>query len=258
MDRFQSDGVEIAFIDEPAVGAVSGPPVLLIHGFASNVATNWIDTKWVARLTGAGRRVVALDNRGHGKSQKLHDPEAYPARTMAGDAVRLLDHLGIAQADVMGYSMGARISCYLALDYPDRVRRLVFAGLGIHMITGMSNSDAIADALLAPSADDVPQPGARAFRIFAEQTRSDLLALAACIRSSRAPITAQMVAGLTCPVLVAVGSLDDVGGPPEPLAALIPGAEAFVIPDRDHMKSVGDRALKDKVVAFFGAVAPQA
>ena len=83
-------------------------------------------------LTAAGRRVIAFDNRGHGQSEKLYDPELYGAPVMAEDARRLLDHLGIARADVMGYSMGARIAAFLALAHPERVRSVIFAGLGIN------------------------------------------------------------------------------------------------------------------------------
>ena len=103
MRTFDSDRVEIAFIDEG-----DGDPVLLIHGFASNVATNWVDPGWVKTLTQAGHRVIAYDNRGHGRSAKLYGIEDYGAPLMAEDARRLLDHLKIDRADVMGYSMGAR------------------------------------------------------------------------------------------------------------------------------------------------------
>src|SRR5919204_638294 len=108
-----TNGVEISFIDEG-----EGEPILLIHGFASNLVTNWVDPGWVRHLVDSGRRVVAYDNRGHGKSKKLYDLEVYGAPTMAEDARRLLDHLAIPQANVMGYSMGARISAFLALAHP--------------------------------------------------------------------------------------------------------------------------------------------
>jgi pimeloyl-ACP methyl ester carboxylesterase len=246
MRTFDSDGVEIAYRDEG-----SGDPVLLIHGFASNSQVNWVDTGWVRDLTSAGRRVVAIDNRGHGRSAKLHDPARYGAPQMAGDARRLLDHLAIPRADVMGYSMGARITAFLAMAHPERVRSAIFGGLGINMVRGMAGTGPIAHALEADSIDQVTNATARTFRAFAEQTRSDLKALAACIRSSRDPITPEGLAGLTCPVLVAVGTLDVIGGSARELAALIPGAEALEIPDRDHMKAVGDRAYKDGVIAFL-------
>ncbi|HEX5600442.1 MAG TPA: alpha/beta hydrolase [Hyphomicrobiaceae bacterium] len=246
MQSFLSDGVEIAFLDEGA-----GAPVLLIHGFASNTVVNWVDTGWVRFLTSNGFRVISIDNRGHGRSQKLYRVEDYGAPQMAEDARRLLDHLGIPRADVMGYSMGARITAFLALAHPDRVRSCIFGGLGINMVRGMAGTGPIAHALEAESIDQVTNPTARTFRAFAEQTKSDLKALATCIRSSRDPITAEDVGRIACPVLVVVGSDDVVGGSASALAALIPRAEAVEIPDRDHMKTVGDRRYKEAVLDFL-------
>lgn len=251
MKSFSSDGVTLAFIDE-STAPQRGDPVLLIHGFASNVTTNWVDTGWVKELTGAGHRVIAFDNRGHGKSEKLYELADYGAPIMAEDARRLLDHLEIPHAHVLGYSMGARIAAFLALNHPERVKSLVFGGLGINMVRGMAGTGPIAHALEASSIDDVKSQAARTFRAFAEQTQSDLKALAVCIRAARDPITAEALARLTCPVLVAVGELDVVGGSAPDLAALIPGAEALVLPGRDHMKAVGDRDLKRAALAFFG------
>ncbi|MFN3867735.1 MAG: alpha/beta fold hydrolase [Hyphomicrobiaceae bacterium] len=248
MKSFNSDGVEIAFHDEG-----EGPPVLLIHGFASNVQTNWVVPGWTGFLRGKGFRVIALDNRGHGRSEKLYDQEQYRAPVMAEDARRLLDHLAIPAAHVMGYSMGARISAFLALAHPSRVNSVVFGGLGINMVRGMAGTGPIAAALEAPSMADVTNPTARTFRAFAEQTRSDLKALATCIRASRDPISREDVAQISVPVLVAVGEHDVVGGSATDLAALIPGARAFVIPGRDHMKAVGDRAYKEAVGAFLAS-----
>jgi len=246
MPTFNSDGVEIHYTDTG-----SGDPVLLIHGFASNIAANWGDTSWIELLAGAGYRAIAIDNRGHGASQKLHDPADYGAPIMAEDARALLDHLQIARADVMGYSMGARITAFLAIYHPERVRSAVFAGLGINMVRGMAGTGPIAHALEADSIDQVTNATARTFRAFAEQTGSDLKALAACIRSSRDPITAEALGSLTMPVLVAVGTKDVIGGAPGPLAGLIPKGEALEITDRDHMRAVGDRIYKDGVLAFL-------
>ena len=246
MQTFNSDGVRIAFLDEGA-----GAPILLIHGFASSVRFNWIDPGWVSLLTRNGFRVIALDNRGHGESEKLHDEAAYGAPLMAEDARRLLDHLGIERADVMGYSMGARITAFLALAHPARVRSAMFGGLGGNMLRPMQGTDKIAQALEAASIDDVTNAYARTFRAFADRTGSDRKALAACIRSAREPLTADMVARITCPVLVATGTEDVVGGSAEELAAVIPGAEALPIPKRDHMLAVGDRVYKEGVLDFL-------
>lgn len=246
MQTFDSDGVEIAYLDEG-----EGEPILLIHGFASNIATNWVDTGWVRTLTQAGRRVVAIDNRGHGASEKLYDPGKYPSPLMAEDARRLLDHLEIDRADVMGYSMGARITAFLTISHPERVRSAIMAGLGINMVRGVGGAGPIAKALEAPSIDDVVNETARTFRAFAESTGGDLMALAACIRASRDKITPEALGQIKTPVLVAVGTQDVIGGSASALAELIPGAQALEIEGRDHMKAVGDRSYKDGVLTFL-------
>lgn len=248
MHKFNSDGVEIAFRE-----AGSGEPILLIHGFASNGRVNWWDTGWVKVLTEAGRRVITIDNRGHGSSEKLYDSARYSATEMAEDARRLLDHLGLAKADVMGYSMGARVAAFLTIRHPDRVRRAVFAGLASRMITGVGGAEAIAQALEAPEAAAVTDAGAKAFRLFADQTRSDLKALAACIRSSREKISAADLRRIPVPVLVVAGEKDEVAGDVETLVAAIPGARGVTLAGRNHMNAVGDRAYKEAVVAFLNA-----
>jgi pimeloyl-ACP methyl ester carboxylesterase len=246
MHKFNSDGVEIAY-----EVAGEGAPILLIHGFASTGRVNWWDTGWVKTLVAAGRMVITMDNRGHGASEKLYDSELYPATEMAEDARRLLDHLGITQCDVMGYSMGARVSAFLTIRHPERVRRAVFAGLASRMITGVGGGEAIAKGFEAPTREDVTDPGARAFRIFAEQTKSDLKALAACIRSSREKITLEDLRSITVPVLVVAGDKDDVAGDVQTLVAAIPGAKGVELPGRNHMNAVGDRGYKDAVLKFL-------
>ncbi len=248
MHSFDSAGVRIAYIDE---GPRDGEPVLLIHGFASNVATNWIGPGWVRTLARAGYRVVAYDNRGHGESEKLYDEALYGAPLMAEDAVRLLDHLSIARAHVIGYSMGARITAFLAMRHGARVASAVFAGLGINMVVGLPGARPIAAALRAPSIEDVTNPAARSFRAFADQTGSDREALAACILSAREKVRPDELATIGVPVLVAVGTEDVIAGSARELAALIPGAEVLDIPRRDHMKAVGDTVFKEGVLAFL-------
>lgn len=256
MQKFSSDGVSLAYIDlaattEPA----KAEPVLLIHGFASNHVVNWVNTQWTKTLTHAGYRVVAFDNRGHGQSQRVYDPAGYSSDVMAQDARRLLDHLGIERANVMGYSMGARISAHLALAHPDRVHALLLGGLGIHLVEGVGLPLGIADAMEAPSLSDLTDPMQRMFRAFAESTGSDLRALAACIRGSRQTLTAEQVGRISVPTLVSVGTTDGVAGSGPELAALIPGARAFDIPGRDHNLAVGDRSHKQAVVEFLASLA---
>jgi len=246
MPQFTHDGVEIAFLDEG-----EGEPIVLVHGFASNKEVNWVAPGWVTTLTRAGRRVIAFDNRGHGASGKLYDPADYHSALMAGDVRALIEHLGLERADVMGYSMGARNTAFLALSRPDRVRSAVLGGLGIRLVEGVGLPDTIAEALEAPALAGVSDPTAYMFRAFAEQTKSDLRALAACLRGSRQTLSRAEVGRITMPVLVAVGSNDPIAGSPQELAALMPAAEALAIPGRDHMLAVGDRAFKSGVLEFL-------
>ena len=229
MEFFSSDGVKIAYAVEG-----NGNPILLIHGFASNMQTNWGAPGWIKLLTRNGFQVIAFDNRGHGASEKLYDPEAYTGPIMAEDARRLLDHLGIERADVLGYSMGARIAAFLGLQHPERVRSAVFAGLGANMVYGLGDPKPIAAALLTEDPSTIADPNALAFRIFADQT-----------------IPGHEIATFSRPVLVAVGTEDAVAGSAKQLADAIPGAQALDIPGRDHMKAVGDRVFKEGVLSFL-------
>jgi len=246
MPRFSHDGVEIAFLDEG-----EGEPIVLVHGFASNKEINWVGPGWVSTLTRSGRRVIALDNRGHGASAKLYDPAAYHSAIMAEDVRALIEHLGLPRADVMGYSMGARITAFLALLHPDKVRSAVLGGLGIRLVEGVGLPDTIADALEAPLLAAVSDPIGYMFRAFAEQTKSDLRALAACLRGSRQTLSRAEVGRIAVPFLVAVGSEDPIAGSPQQLAALIPGAQPLAIPGRDHMLAVGDKVFKSAVLEFL-------
>jgi pimeloyl-ACP methyl ester carboxylesterase len=248
MPSFRNGDIEIAYFDEGG-----GEPIVLVHGFASSASVNWVQPGWVQTLTKAGRRVIALDNRGHGASGKPTDATAYHTRNMADDVRALLDHLGIARADVMGYSMGARIAAFLAVAQPARVRSAILGGLGIHLVDDVGLPVSIADALEAPSLADVTDPMGRMFRSFAEQTGSNLPALAACIRGSRQTLAADEVRGIAAPTLVAVGTNDPIAGSAHDLAALLPHGQALDIPGRDHMLSVGDRVFKTGVVEFLNS-----
>jgi pimeloyl-ACP methyl ester carboxylesterase len=249
--RFSSAGVEIAFIDVAPQAGDLGEPILLIHGFASSYRMNWVGPRWVQTLTEVGRRVVAFDNRGHGQSQKLHAPEDYRADFMVRDAANLLAHLGVERADVMGYSMGARIASFLALEHPNLVRSLILGGLGDRLVRDAGLSEAIAEAMEAPSVESLADPTQRLFRAFADQTKSDRAALAACVRGSRRRLTPEEAGRITQPTLVAVGERDTLAGDPSKLVALVLQAEALSIPGRDHNLAVGDKAFKAGALDFL-------
>jgi pimeloyl-ACP methyl ester carboxylesterase len=244
-------GVRLAFIDEMPATCSRGKPVLLIHGFASTHAVNWIFPLWVKTLTEAGRRVIAFDNHGHGRSEKFYDPAAYSLSEMAEDARALLDALDIAVVDVMGYSLGARIAAFLAKAHGHRLRRMILGELGDHLVIRAGLPLSIAAAMEAPSVESLVDPTDRSFRSFAEATKSDRKALAACVRGARQALTEAEVREINIPILIVMGTEDHVGGDPHALAVLFKRARTVHIPGRDHNRTVGDKVYKASVLDFL-------
>ena len=244
---FDSDGVRLHF---EVNGPENGTPIVAVHGFASDYRLNWVGTRWQETLTNAGFRVIGLDCRGHGHSDKPHDEAAYAVETMAGDVVRLLDHLEVAQAAYLGYSMGGRIGLEVVLAFPDRVQRAVLGGIGA--AGALERADEIARALrLGEPTDD---PVARTFYNFASaRPTNDLIALAACIKGLRPESHADRLAKIRTPLLIVVGDQDDIAhGAPE-LVELIPTARLVTVKGRDHMSAVVAREFKQAAVEFLTA-----
>lgn len=246
MPSFHHGDVEIAYLDEG-----DGAPVVLVHGFASTKNVNWVYPGWVSELRKDGRRVIALDNRGHGESSKLYDPAEYSIPIMSSDILALMDHLSVDRADVMGYSLGGRMAAWLGVNAPARLGSVILGGIGMAMIEGGGPGENVALALETPSLDDVTDPVGRTFRAFADQTRSDRLALAACLRGSRGVMTPAEAARIAVPVLIAVGTADEVAGSARALGGIIPDSEVLDIPGRDHMRAVGDKVYKAGVLDFL-------
>ena len=244
--EFLSDGVRLHY---ELHGAEAGQPVVLVHGFASDYQLNWVGTRWQETLVGAGYRVIGLDCRGHGRSDKPHDPAAYAIDVMAGDVRRLLDELDAGAARYVGYSMGARIGLQSILDFPDRVRRAVLGGLGIS--GAVEESDEIARALRG----SVPESAsALSFQKFASaRSINDLEALAACIeelgRSTR--LEESRLAAIRTPILLVAGDQDAIAHEVAELARRIPSAKSVAIPGRDHMSAVPARQFKEAALEFL-------
>jgi len=241
------DGVRIAY---DSVG--EGRPIVLIHGFASSREQNWRSTGWIDRLAAAGFRIVNLDCRGHGKSDKPHEPAAY-GEHMIDDIIAVMDAAQAPTADVMGYSMGSILTIRLLMQHPERVRRAVLAGLGAsYFAESQAWRAMIAGAMEAEDFANIADPVAQRFRIFGLQKGKDRLALAACMRSPGHKYTQSDLKRSTRPVLVVCGGKDDLSGAPEPLAEAFADGRAVTLPGKDHMSAVGDPAYKKAVLQFLG------
>jgi pimeloyl-ACP methyl ester carboxylesterase len=243
---FDSDGVRLHYVLN---GPTEGPPVVLGHGFASDYPLNWVGTRWQETLTGAGFRVIGLDCRGHGASDKPHDPAAYALEVMTADVRRLLDHLDIEVADYLGYSMGARIGIQAMLDYPGQLRRVALGGIG--WAGAFHAAKEIAKALRGEPTNSAV---ARTFYQFATARPSnDLEALAACMLGMQQETDPVKLRSITNPVMVVVGEQDDIVDEVPRLVKSIPTAKLVTIPGRNHMSAVPAREFKQAVVEFLTA-----
>jgi pimeloyl-ACP methyl ester carboxylesterase len=245
MPDFDSDGVRLHYA---LAGPGGGPPIVLVHGFASDYELNWVGSRWQDTLTGDGRLVIGLDCRGHGHSEKPHTPDAYARDVMAADVVRLLDHLGVAEADYLGYSMGARVGLDFVSRHGARCRRAVLGGLG--RWKGGPQAELIARRLRGDAS--VQDPQAETFyRFAAARPINDLEALACCMLGPQPPIDDLRLAAITVPVAVMTGDRDLVAPDGPEVARQIPGARYLAIEGRDHMNAVPARQFKEAALEFL-------
>jgi len=244
--EFDSDGVRLHY---ELHGPEAGLPVLLVHGFASDYQLNWVGTRWQETVVGANYRVIGLDCRGHGRSDKPHDPAAYAIDVLATDVRRLLDELHIVSVRYVGYSMGARIGLQSVLDFPDRLHRAVLGGLGAS--GGPGEAEAIARALRGGKAETAT---ALTFQRFAAaRPTNDLEALAACMEGLGriAQLDKHQLAAIWTPILLVAGDRDDIARDSPKLAAEIPTARLVTIPGRDHLSTVPARPFKEAALEFL-------
>ncbi|MGO9196960.1 MAG: alpha/beta fold hydrolase [Acidimicrobiales bacterium] len=248
MERFSSfDGTAIAF---GTAGDTTGRrAVLLHHGFASTSEINWVRPGLVDALARSGCRVVFIDARGHGESDRPHDPVSYANGAMARDVRALIDHLGLEEVDMAGYSMGSFVTLAVAANEP-RLRSMFLGGAGTGQLrTGWREiANAIAEALETDDPTTITDPSAKAFRNFAEATGQDRLALAA-IQRSGGGLGPDSVSSLNLPTLVVNGERDTLIGDPGSLAALIEGARSLVVPG-DHISAVVQPEFRDALVSW--------
>lgn len=253
MPTFDSSGVPINYVVEG-----DGRPIVLVHGFASSLDGNWRAPGIIDALVDAGRQVIALDCRGHGKSGKPHDPRAYDGWAMSDDVPALMDHLGVQQADLMGYSMGGVIVTSILVRRPERFRSVIIAGIGDAVVTDggppRERAAAIAKAMESTTKGAGNEVG-RAFREFAERNGNDLAALAAMQRANRERLDVAKLRDVTLPVMVLIGENDTLVGKPDKLAAAIPGAKHVKVPG-DHLTAVGQPQFRQAILDFLAEHSP--
>ncbi len=256
MTEFASsaDGLRIAY-----EVAGEGKPIVLVHGFASDRVQNWRAPGWYATLNEAGFKVIALDCRGHGESDKPHDASFYGHDKMAKDVIAVMRAADIERAPVMGYSMGGMISIVLLMQHAAHLEKVVIGGVGGRYLAAEATMNdparrkKIAGALVEPDISKVTDPEALGFRKFAEQAGKDIKALAACMSADRHQFTRAELARSTRPVLVVDGEKDDLAGTAQELAPAFAEGRAVTVPKRDHMTAVGDKVYKQAVLEFLAS-----
>ncbi|KRC60570.1 hypothetical protein ASE14_06095 [Agromyces sp. Root81] len=221
------------------------PPVLLVHGFASDAAITWDGTGWVRALEDAGRTVITLDLRGHGTSDKPVDAESYAPELLGADLIAVLDSAGAEVVDVIAYSMGNRVVSAFATSAPERVRRVVVGGAGPNELFA---TWAIDDARAVLLRDEAPRdPVIEQVLRPAIRAGADREALLAVIEGvSGAPLA--IPGGI--PVLFVAGENDPVPVGAQELAREW-GADFVSVPGRDHVSTLTSRAFKSAAIAFL-------
>jgi pimeloyl-ACP methyl ester carboxylesterase len=252
-DLVRPDGVRLRYevfeADDPRPDR---PPVLLLHGFASSVHINWVRPRIVDAVTSTGRTAIAYDARGHGESDKPHDPGAYGPDTLVDDAVAVLDQVGADRAHVAGYSMGT--STALGLATRDlRVRSLVAGGMGDRVFASRDDGDAVADALEAEDPSTIDEAGLRRYRDFVSLTGGDRMAMAALRRGGMPSIDRTEAAGIFVPVLVLLGDDDTMVGSPFGLAEALTNARLEVV-GGTHLNVINNPAFARAIVGFLDGV----
>lgn len=245
------DGIAIAY--QEWGDEASLPPVVLHHGFIADANANWVGSGVVDALVAAGRRVIAPDARGHGRSDKPQDPGSYGEQRMARDLAILLEVIGAAQIDLVGYSMGAVVALIFSAD-EERVRRLIVGGIGSGIIEcggvdrrAVSN-ESIIEALSVEDPSTLREPGAAAFRALADALGADRKALVAQATSVyRGGIALDHI---SAPTLVLAGDGDPLAVRPEVLAEAMPHATLKII-SGDHVGAVADPCFARSIVDFL-------
>lgn len=245
---FVGDGVRLATY---TWGDIDAPVVVAVHGFASNARDTWVLGGWKTALVEAGFRVLAIDLRGHGQSEKPHEASAYSLRTLAHDVETVLDTYLIDSAAFLGYSMGGRVGWQVALDIPHRIDRAVLGGVPDGTVLDQINVDQVRAHLDDGTPVDDPTTQ-RYIELTERVSGNDLRALLAMAEGMRASsINADPLAAPPQPVLFANGSDDFALDGARRLAEAAPHAELFVIPGRHHFNAPLSREFRMAALAFL-------
>ena len=252
MASFTHDGVHIAY-DDIAPAGEAQRTIVLLHGFTSNRNEGWRRTGWYGAFERRATRVVALDQRGHGESEKLYDPQAYGRDKLAGDVLALMDHLDLPRADLFGYSMGTRTALAAAIAAPERVSNLILGGVGGKLLDPTPDGawQKMAQALLADDPATIDQPMLQSFRHFADEQGEDRRALAAFVEARNPPLDADAMRTLPMPVLVVAGQRDEGAGDPEELARDFPAGHGVTVVGCDHFSAIPHALTKAAVFDFL-------
>lgn len=240
-----SDGVRLAWHERG-----EGRPVVLIHGFMSNAMTNWVRYGHAAAVAAKGFRVIMPDLRAHGDSDKPHDPAHYPPDVLADDGFALIEHLGLADYDLGGYSLGGRTVVRMLIRGA-KPRRAVVAGMGLQGLTGATRRRAHFEHVLRnPGAFERGTPEWNADN-FLKATKGDPIALLNVIETFT-DTRVEEISAIQTRTLVLTGDEDYDNGSSADLAAALPHAELEVVPG-GHMSAVVKTELGQAIADFLAA-----
>ena len=249
MPYFGSNGVRI-FYEEHGAGA----PVVLIHGFGVDARLQWGETGLIAFL--APRfRVIALDCRGHGRSERFYDSDAYAMRNMSRDVLNLLDYLQIDRTLLVGFSLGSRVCFEIMTTHPERCRAAVLSGFGPdNASSDAERREQLASAMLASDLSSISEYQRRIRRAIVE-AGNDPGALAACIRCDTDIPRLFTVTPISVPVFFVRGAKDHVAGDPGGLSGYFRESRVLAINNNGHASVVADPRFHIAVAGFL-ATAP--
>lgn len=230
----------------------SGPPLVLLHGWSASMETNFRGFGWVDALA-PHYRLLMVDFRGHGRSEKPLRRAAYSVAKMGGDVLAAMEAAAIERAGILAYSTGAEVALELLANQPGRFGPAVLGGTGAEFHFGWGRRSLPEDGLRRPFFDWFPP---RRVGRLARWALNNPLALGACFRAlydGRPPVDLERAATIRSPVLVVVGTRDGFGRSAQRLVDAIPGARLAAISGRNHASTIGDRRFKQAALQFFAA-----